>query len=90
MNNPYMSATTREPATPLGWMDEAACAGRNTDLFFTDDRGSYTREAYELCGSCPVRAACLEQSLRNNEQYGLWAGLTLTQRREILKKRAAA
>lgn len=39
--------------------------------------------AKQLCAACPVRALCLAAALDSNEQHGIWAGLSLRQRRRL-------
>lgn len=59
-----------------------ACFGLDTNIFYPE-RGDGSREAKEICGSCVLRAACLEEALNNNEIYGIWGGLSPAQRRKI-------
>lgn len=59
------------------WRERAACRGiENPDrLFFADiNNRPAVREAKAVCAGCPVRAECLEFSLRNAE-YGIYGGL---------------
>jgi len=44
-------------------------------------------EARAICARCPVRAECLDHALRTNEQYGIWGGTNVQERRAL--KRAA-
>lgn len=41
--------------------------------------------ARKVCAECPVRTACLATALARREQWGIWAGTTGKQRREVLK-----
>ena len=36
-----------------------------------------------LCAVCPIREQCLEFALANNEAYGIWGGLTPSERSAI-------
>lgn len=57
-----------------------AC-GEEPELFFGPDaetpvaRAERVAHARALCADCPVRLACLARALRNNERFGVWAGL---------------
>lgn len=60
------------------------------DLWFPR---SITRAAHlpakTLCRSCPVITECLEVALDNSEEYGVWGGTDPTDRRRLLRRRAA-
>lgn len=45
--------------------------------------GVVVREAKQVCAGCPVRRQCLEDALERHEQFGIWGGLTLTERRSV-------
>ncbi|MFI0236368.1 WhiB family transcriptional regulator [Streptomyces sp. NPDC016845] len=55
---------------------------------------SSNREAFNaamrVCAGCPVRAECLDAALKRREAWGIWGGLTESQRRGILRKRQAS
>lgn len=63
----------------------------NPDAFFPEDAPNPAMEAEQrriakaLCNTCPIKAECLAYALAVNEQYGIWGGLTLYQRRELKK-----
>jgi hypothetical protein len=44
--------------------------------------------AIAVCTSCPVRAQCLELSLRHWDigQHGIWGGLVATERAHLLRR----
>ncbi|KKD09870.1 transcriptional regulator [Streptomyces sp. WM6386] len=73
-----------ETITPPGldWQDEALCAQTGGDFFFPEP-GSSVREAKRICGLCPIRSACLEYALDNDERFGVWGGLSEKERLEI-------
>jgi WhiB family redox-sensing transcriptional regulator len=62
------------------WMENGACLGEDTDLFFPAGRGpEFTVQidkAKAICRACPVREACLRDALHRPERYGIWGGLT--------------
>jgi len=81
-----------EPAVP-DWRERAACRGADLNLFFgprrerADQRLRRLEEAKRLCARCPVREACLDFALRSREEFGVWGGLTETERRHLLAER---
>lgn len=85
----YRSVTSLMPE----WHQEAACRTISKSVFFgsssPDERPAYTlssiREARSICDVCPVFNECLYQALHNREDYGLWAGTTMRQRKEIFR-----
>lgn len=81
------TATAASPGQDPPWMDRALCASFGTEAFFPD-RGGSTQAAKSVCSACPVRAECLEYALDNDEQSGVWGGLSERERRS-LKRRAS-
>ena len=81
------------------WILDAACRTGEVspDTFFEGDIGPTSRDyrvefmklAKEACGSCVVRPECLETALKSKEEYGIWGGLTSSERRSITRKRAS-
>lgn len=64
----------------------------SADATQTEDRDEM-EEAKAVCNGtydgkeCPLRAACLEFAVVNNERFGVWGGTTPDERREIRKVR---
>lgn len=69
------------------WLEKAACAGVDPELFFPG-RGESTREARAICAGCEVRATCLEHALDAGEKFGIWGGKSERERRRIRRQRA--
>lgn len=75
------------------WHTRAACRNTSKSVFFGSstpaERPAYTltsiRKARAICETCPVFNECLYQALTNREDYGLWAGTTMRQRKEIFR-----
>ena len=68
------------PVIP-SWVDGAACAGTDPETWQpTQGETDKTRMAKRICAGCPSRMACLEDALKNNERFGIWGGLTVTER----------
>jgi WhiB family redox-sensing transcriptional regulator len=73
--------------TDINWRTLAACFGHDPALWFPDDilddvatQRMAQREAKRICGTCPVTAECTAHALRNDERFGIWGGLTETDR----------
>ena len=72
------------------WTLDALCAQFAGDRWYTDPEGAGTgmegRTAIRICGDCPVQAQCLhaamrlEQGMGRTSRFGIWGGLTHTQR----------
>jgi WhiB family transcriptional regulator, redox-sensing transcriptional regulator len=77
------------------WQLQAACRGMGGEVFFHPDaeRGpSKMRRdaaAKAICHSCPVMDSCARHALAVREPYGVWGGLTVEERDEILSGRRA-
>ena len=80
-------AVAFDESDETSWHERALCAQTDPEAFFPEKGGS-TREAKRVCGSCDVRAECLEYALANDERFGIWGGLSERERRRI--KRAAS
>ena len=75
---------------PDDWTTEALCAQIGGDLWFTGPEGAGTgmerRTAIRICRDCPVQAQCLhaaltvERGMDRKCRFGIWGGLTPTQR----------
>lgn len=72
------------------WQMEGACRGEDSRLFFhpEGERGS-SRAAREasakaVCMRCPVIQDCLRHALATREPYGVWGGMSETERAELL------
>ena len=91
-----MASTTRLPM-PIQdtweWQYEGACRETDPETFFSPDseRGPRRRgreaAAKALCAVCPVRRACLEHALQVREPYGVWGGLNINERENLLQHR---
>ncbi|GAA5213643.1 WhiB family transcriptional regulator [Streptomyces thinghirensis] len=75
-----LSMHTEMITTPdLAWQEEALCAQTGADFFFPEP-GSSVRDAKRICALCPIRSACLEYALSNDERFGVWGGLSEKER----------
>lgn len=69
------------------WRQEGQCSQTDPELFFPEQGGSSTREAQKICLGCKVAEQCLEFAIANNEQFGIWGGLTRRERDKWVKQR---
>jgi WhiB family redox-sensing transcriptional regulator len=62
------------------------------DLYFPegDEIGGahYVRLAKNACKKCPLILPCAEYAVKYREEYGVWGGLSPTDRKNIRRKRA--
>ncbi len=71
------------------WQLEARCRGR-PDLFFHPHgereprRSQREAEAKALCARCPVCRECADHALLMAEPYGVWGGVSESEREELL------
>lgn len=68
----------------LLWMKRAACQGEDPDLFF-ESPGELQAKA--ICRDCPVEADCYQFAVDECIDYGVWGGMTASERRSGTKKR---
>lgn len=72
------------------WQLDSACRGMDSEVFFHPEgaRGSARTRREEaakaICASCPVLEQCREHALAVREPYGVWGGLTESERTRIL------
>ena len=82
------SAVPDHPHHPIdrNWQHRASCRGTDTDMFFSPDgergnvRARRERAAKQLCQDCPVLDNCRAHALTTTETYGIWGGLSETER----------
>ncbi|MFY0408179.1 WhiB family transcriptional regulator [Solicola sp. PLA-1-18] len=76
------------------WQYEAACSGMDSACFFAPatERGP-KRDAREdaakaVCATCPVIEQCLEHAMRVREPFGVWGGMTASEREAARRGRS--
>ena len=68
------------------WQLRAHCRGEDSSLFFCDGdlranpRIRREMRAKEICQRCPVLRECREYALSVGEPYGVWGGLSASER----------
>lgn len=68
------------------WQTLALCAEVDGDLWFPEDSCLGT-DAKKICKKCPVSVECLEHALAHNEKFGIWGGLSASQRKLLARQR---
>lgn len=68
-----------------GWQDRAACADMHGDVFYPDEDASpeLVAAARRVCLTCPVRDSCRAHALLDDEEHGVWGGVTEAERDEL-------
>lgn len=64
--------------TDASWKQWAACQGADPELFFPDT--GHHNEAKKYCADCIVYKDCLKFALDNDITYGVWGGLSPSER----------
>jgi WhiB family redox-sensing transcriptional regulator len=73
------------------WQLRGLCRGVDSSMFFHPDgergRARMQREqrAKEMCRQCPVIQECRSHALEVGEPYGVWGGLSESERDLLLK-----
>jgi WhiB family redox-sensing transcriptional regulator len=78
------------------WQLDAACRELDTEMFFHPEnergprRAAREAAAKAVCARCPVMAECAAHALRAREPYGIWGGLSESERDDVLAGRRTA
>ncbi|TFI42624.1 WhiB family transcriptional regulator [Rhodococcus sp. 1R11] len=73
------------------WQLNARCRGAEIAEFFPPhyirgiERSKIEAQAKSICSDCSVRPDCLSHALRCGEPYGVWGGLTASERATVLQ-----
>ena len=88
-----MADTRRLPgpnADLWDWQLQAACRGMSSSYFFHPEgergpaRAGREAKAKAVCSICPAMIACRRHALQVHEPYGIWGGLSETERQQML------
>ena len=72
---------------PEPWTSQAICLPSRADDWFPEPGARDTaKEVKQRCAACPVIAACLECAMEHNELYGIWGGLSVTERKRLRRQ----
>lgn len=75
------------------WQLNGACRSVDSSLFFHPEgergpsRTAREEAAKVVCRTCPVIGPCVSHALATREPYGVWGGLSESEREEILAGR---
>ena len=93
-------ADTRRLPVPVtdvwDWQMRGACRGMDSALFFHPEgergpaRSGREAQAKQICASCPVLAQCRAHALAVHEPYGVWGGLSESERDVIVRRQNRA
>lgn len=78
------------------WQLHGACRGENSEVFYHPDgergraRARRENRAKAICAECPVMELCRDHALAVAEPYGIWGGMSETERTVLLRKRVDA
>lgn len=89
----------RLPERDTSWFPKAACKPyidrTGEDLWYgkADDAAEFhapnartARKARAICFSCPVRERCLTDAIERSDDFGIWGGLTVNERRRLRRE----
>lgn len=65
------------------WRAAALCIGTDPELFYPPP-GNNGHDAKRICRRCPVAADCLDYALAGREEYGIWGGVAMRERRRMI------
>jgi WhiB family transcriptional regulator, redox-sensing transcriptional regulator len=72
------------------WQLQGACRGEDSSLFFHPEgergpsRSARETAAKQVCARCPVVELCRAHALSAREPYGVWGGMSESERDEEL------
>lgn len=88
-------ADTRRLPVPVteiwDWQMQGACRGMDSTFFFHPEgergpaRARREARAIQVCRSCPVMEQCRRHALTVHEPYGVWGGLTESERDHLIR-----
>ena len=71
--------------------DDARCRDRDADTWFPDGESDRRSDpARRVCLTCPVRDDCLAFAMEAKVRYGIWGGMTSSQRERIRRGHTTA
>ena len=74
---------------PSTWQKDALCRQHSNKLFFPpatfekkEDRIKREAKAKAVCEGCTVKLECLEEAIDISEPFGVWGGMTESERKQ--------
>ncbi|NLW13047.1 MAG: WhiB family transcriptional regulator [Trueperella sp.] len=78
----------------MDWRHRAACLNEDPELFFpigsSGPAMAQVERAKAVCASCEVQEICLTWALDNNQDAGVWGGMSEDERRKLKRRTARA
>ena len=78
----------------MTWLNQARCLNEDPELFFpvgnTGPALEQIEQAKSICRQCNVAANCLEYAIKENQDNGIWGGLSEEERKSLKRKYARA
>jgi len=78
----------------MQWLNQARCLNEDPELFFpvgnTGPALEQIEQAKTICRQCDVSAQCLEYAIKENQDTGVWGGLSEDERRSLKRRYARA
>ena len=68
------------------WMTDGLCNQSDPELWFATNPPD-VKKAVKICMECPVRLLCASYAIKNEEEYGVWGGLTEIDRKQLRAKK---
>ncbi|NUS83711.1 MAG: WhiB family transcriptional regulator [Streptomyces sp.] len=85
------SGQTPETERAADWRDKASCRGEDSEVFFASSQTAAgqadIRHAKVICFGCPVMQACGQWAFETRQPFGVWGGVSESERRSILRRR---
>lgn len=76
-------SSLRELKLPQFDLADALCAQTDPEMFYPEKLNNWAHKAKQVCEQCSIRVECLTWALENDEQYGIWGGLTPAERNKL-------
>jgi WhiB family redox-sensing transcriptional regulator len=90
----FVSTTTEGLRMDMQWLNEARCLTEDPELFFpvgnTGPAAEQIEQAKAVCRECSVSSNCLEYAIKENQDSGVWGGLSEDERKSLKRKYARA
>lgn len=90
-------ADTRRLPTPVteiwDWQMHGSCRGMDSGFFFHPEgergpaRANRETQAKKVCRACPVLEQCRLHALAAHEPYGVWGGMSESERDDVIRGR---
>ena len=77
-----------EAEARIAWVSQARCRQADPDELFV--RGAAQRKAAVICRHCPVILECGADALDNRVEFGVWGGMTASERHRLIRRRQKA